>query len=105
MMQTGLNPDEVIFNNLLAGCAKQPNVELAKRLYSDMIASGVKPSNATFSILIRLYSQCKLLDEAVDMLRTEPAKQKVASRVQALLEAKMPILAKVAALTKNLELR
>merc|ERR1719454_2575545 len=37
-----------------------------------MVVAGIKPSNATFSILIRLYSQCKLLDEAVDMLRSQP---------------------------------
>merc|ERR1719343_898964 len=78
MLKNGLHPDEVIFNNLLAGCAKHANADLAKRLYSDMLASGIKPSNATFSILIRLYAQCKLLDEAVDMLRTEPATQGVA---------------------------
>jgi len=77
MLKNNLKPDEVIFNNLLAGCAKQSNAELAKRLYHDMIQSSIRPSNATFSILIRLYSQCKLLDEAVDMLRTEPAKHRV----------------------------
>jgi len=76
-LHIGLKPDEVVFNNLLAGCAKQANAELAQRLYEDMVASGIQPSNATFSILIRLYSQCKLLDEAVEMLRTEPAKHKV----------------------------
>merc|ERR1719198_348680 len=58
----GLQPCEVHFNNLIAGCAKQANAELAKRVYADMIANGVRPSNATFSILIRLYSQCKCLE-------------------------------------------
>eukprot|EP00401_Gymnodinium_catenatum_P062499 CAMPEP_0117514550 /NCGR_PEP_ID=MMETSP0784-20121206/30127_1 /TAXON_ID=39447 /ORGANISM="" /LENGTH=682 /DNA_ID=CAMNT_0005310349 /DNA_START=178 /DNA_END=2226 /DNA_ORIENTATION=- len=77
MLRLGLQPDEVIFNNLLAGCAKHGNVDLAKRLYSDMVAAGVKPSTATFSILIRLYSQSKLLDEAVEVLRVEAAFRKV----------------------------
>jgi pentatricopeptide repeat protein len=77
MLQLGLKPDEVVFNNLLTGCAKQGNAELGKRLYSDMIASGVRPSNATFSILIRFFQQCKLVDDAVEMLRTEPKKNKV----------------------------
>merc|ERR1719231_1747842 len=36
--------------------------------------SGIRPSNATFSILIRLYSQCKLLDVAIEMLDKEPSK-------------------------------
>jgi pentatricopeptide repeat domain-containing protein 1 len=77
MLAQGLRPDEVVFNNLLAGCARQSNAELGKRLYLDMTASGIRPSNATFSILIRLYQQSKLLEDAVDMLRTEPSKHKV----------------------------
>merc|ERR1719265_3134421 len=77
MLNLGLRPDEVVFNNLLAGSARQANAELGKRLYADMIASGIRPSNATFSILIRLYHQCKLLDDAVEMLRDEPGKHKV----------------------------
>lgn len=77
MVKGGLKPDEVIFNNLLAGCAVSSKVELAKQIYNDMLASRVKPSNATFSILIRLYSSTKLLDEAVTMLKTEPSKHNV----------------------------
>lgn len=77
MLKNGLHPDEVIFNNLFAGCVKDSNAELAKRLYDDMLESGVKPSSATFSILIRLYSQCKLLEHAVEMLRREPLKHGV----------------------------
>jgi pentatricopeptide repeat protein len=77
MLQLGLKPDEVVFNNLLTGCAKQSNVELGKRLYADMIATGVRPSNATFSILIRFFQQCKLLEDAVEMLKTDPRKYKV----------------------------
>lgn len=77
MKERGLKPDEVIFNSLLSGCAKESNAQLANRLYAEMVASGVKPSSATFSVLIRLYSQCKLLDDAVEMLQTEPAKHKV----------------------------
>merc|ERR1719263_2280269 len=69
MLKRGLSPDEVIFNNLLAGCAKAANGELANRIYMDMIASGVKPSNATFSTLVRIYSQCKMLDAAVEMIK------------------------------------
>merc|ERR1719453_667514 len=72
MLDLNLRPDEVVFNNLLSGCARQANLELGKRLYADMIASGIRPSNATFSILIRLYHQCKVMEEAVEMMRTEP---------------------------------
>jgi len=75
MLDFKLRPDEVVFNNLLGGCVKESKAGLAKRLYEDMISAGIQPSNATFSILIRLYAQCKMLDEAVEMLRSEPAAQ------------------------------
>jgi len=77
LVTSGLKPDEVVFNSLIGGCAKQGNVKLGKQLLADMIASGVRPSNATFSILIRLYHQSKCLEEAVALLKTEPAKHNV----------------------------
>ena len=42
-----------------------------------MVQSGVKPSNTTFSIFIRLFAQCKLFDDAMEMLRSEPKVQRV----------------------------
>jgi pentatricopeptide repeat protein len=77
MVKLNLYPDEMLFNNLLTGCASQKNASLGKRLYADMVASGIRPSNATFSILIRLYAQCKMLEDAIDMVKNEPAKHKV----------------------------
>merc|ERR1719291_412044 len=78
MMELNLCPDEVIFNNLLGGCVRDGNNSaLAKRLYNSMVEGGIKPSNATFSIMIRLYSSCKLWEEAIEMLRTEPAARRV----------------------------
>lgn len=77
MANLNLRPDEVVFNNLLTGCARGSNAKLGKRLYADMLASGIRPSNATFSILIRVFQQCKALEEAVEMLETEPAKHKI----------------------------
>lgn len=77
LVTAGLKPDEVVFNSLIGGCAKQGNAKLGKQLLADMIASGVRPSNATFSILIRLYHQSKCLEEAVALLKTEPAKHNV----------------------------
>merc|ERR1719377_284528 len=39
MTDLNLRPDEVVFNNLLAGCARQGNIQLGKRLYADMVAN------------------------------------------------------------------
>jgi len=77
MMELQLCPDEVIFNNLLGGCIRECNHTLAKRLYRSMVEGGIRPSNATFSILIRLYTTCKQLDEAAELLKVEPAARKV----------------------------
>lgn len=73
MKEQNLAPDEVVYNNLISGCAKECNAPLGRQIYKDMIASGTKPSNATFSVMIQLYANCKMLEDAVEMLRTEPA--------------------------------
>jgi pentatricopeptide repeat protein len=77
MIALGLKPDEVVFNNLIAGCGAHGNAKLGKQLYEDMIKAGIKPSNATFSIIIRVFHRCKCLDDAVKLLKTEPAKHNV----------------------------
>eukprot|EP00933_Yihiella_yeosuensis_P049071 TRINITY_DN4565_c0_g3_i1.p1 TRINITY_DN4565_c0_g3~~TRINITY_DN4565_c0_g3_i1.p1 ORF type:complete len:649 (+),score=147.30 TRINITY_DN4565_c0_g3_i1:181-2127(+) len=77
MKDLRLRADEVVFNHLLGGCVEEGNAELAKRLYAEMISAQIKPSSATFSILIRLYAQCKMLDEAVELLKKEPAERGV----------------------------
>jgi len=86
MAKLKLSPDEVVFNSLLAGCARLSNITLAKRLYSDMLASGIRPSSATFSILIRVFHQCKVLEEAVEMLKSEPKKHKVVPEARVFLQ-------------------
>jgi len=68
MTDVGLKPDEVIFNNLLSGCIQDCNVGLANQLYAEMHKTKVKPTVATFSILLRLYAQCKRWDDAVNLL-------------------------------------
>mmetsp|Transcript_41668 Transcript_41668/g.109878 ORF Transcript_41668/g.109878 Transcript_41668/m.109878 type:complete len:656 (+) Transcript_41668:160-2127(+) len=77
MMELHLCPDEVIFNNLLGGCIRDANHILAKRLYHSMVEGGIRPSNATFSILIRLFTSCRQLDEAVEFLKTQPAARRI----------------------------
>jgi len=86
MIELGLRPDEVVFNNLIAGCARLGNVMLGKQLYDNMVKSGVRPSNATFSILIRLHHQSNLLEEAILLLKTEPAKHHVEAEPRLFLQ-------------------
>lgn len=86
MLSLGLRPDEVIFNTLIAGSGKHGNAKLGKALYDNMVKSGVRPSNATFSILIQLYQRCKLLEEAVTLLRDEPQKHRVEPEARLFLQ-------------------
>lgn len=77
MKESGLKPDEVVFNNLLGGCIRECNADLAKHLYKQMLASHVRPTVATFSILLRVYAQCKMWDEAYGLLKSELHVQRV----------------------------
>jgi len=81
MKGLGLKPDEVVFNNLIGGCinSKECEFDLAQDLYHQMIQSKVKPSVATYSILIRLYVQCKKWEEAVNLLKPEGNDQRAPS--------------------------
>lgn len=64
----GHKPDEIIFNNLLSGCVTCKNVALGERILHDMVKLGIKPTCATFSTLIKLYSECNALPQAVHLV-------------------------------------
>merc|ERR1719453_411960 len=49
-----LSADEIMYNSLLDGCAKQQRVDDALRVLAEMQAEGVTPSNYTLSILVKL---------------------------------------------------
>jgi len=61
-------PDEVLFNSLLGGCAKEFRLEEALQLLDDMKTSGIAPSNYTLSMLVKLMCRCRRLDKAFTML-------------------------------------
>ena len=60
--------DEVIYNSILDGCAKTRNLEKALCIYEDMQKNGIKRSNVTFSILIKLYANNRMEDKALQIL-------------------------------------
>jgi len=57
-------PDEVMYNSLLGGCAKEHRVDEALHLMDDMRASGVAPSNYTLSMLVKLLGRSRNLSKA-----------------------------------------
>merc|ERR1719482_299449 len=58
------HPDEIMYNSILDGCAKQHRVEDALRVLEEMKATGVGPSNYTLSILVKLLGHARRLPQA-----------------------------------------
>merc|ERR1719197_415850 len=59
-----LKPDEIMYNSLLDGCAQSNLVDEGMNLLKEMQANGVQPSNFTLSILVKLMSRARKLDQA-----------------------------------------
>lgn len=62
-------PDEVMYNSLLDGCAKQHRSEDAWKLLKRMSAAGVVPSNYTLSIMVKLLGRSKKLNQAFQLVK------------------------------------
>jgi len=66
--QTKLKPDEIMYNTLLDGCAQANLVDEGLRLLQSMQNEGIRPSNYTLSILVKLTSQARRLDQAFELV-------------------------------------
>merc|ERR1719478_1617841 len=62
--------DEILYNSLLDGCAKQHRLDDALRLLDDMQDAGVVPSNYTLSILVKLLGRSRRLNQAFSIVET-----------------------------------
>ena len=56
MEQKGIKADEVLYNSLLDGCCKSRQIDLALKVFDNMTILNIKPSNVTYSILIKIFS-------------------------------------------------
>merc|ERR1719161_2865847 len=63
-----LKPDEIMYNSLLDGCAQNGMVDEGLDLVEEMQKEGVKPSNFTLSILVKLMSRARKLDKAFSLV-------------------------------------
>merc|ERR1719159_1029991 len=61
-------PDEILYNSLLDGCAKQHRVDDALNLLEDMHKHNVRPTNFTLSILVKLLGRSRRLNQAFVMV-------------------------------------
>merc|ERR1719215_1713702 len=59
-----LKPDEIMYNSLLDGCAQNNLVDEGLRLLEEMQAEHVYPSNFTLSVLVKLMSRARRLEQA-----------------------------------------
>merc|ERR1719482_1510449 len=62
--ESSARPDEIMYNTLLDGCVRGNLVEEGFRLVEEMQHEGVKPSNYTLSILVKMMSRSRNLDGA-----------------------------------------
>merc|ERR1719163_1551143 len=61
-------PDEIMYNSLLDGCAQSNLVDEGLKLLEEMQREGVKPSNFTLSVLVKLMSRSRNLDGAFSIV-------------------------------------
>merc|ERR1719498_739598 len=62
-------PDEVMYNSLLDGCARQHRLDDALKSLDNMRDSGVTPSNYTLSIMVKLLGRARRLNQAFTMVK------------------------------------
>merc|ERR1719326_139893 len=70
MVQGGHQPDDIILTHLLEGCRHIGNQPLGMKLFHDMLARGVKPSEFTLMTLVKLNGRCGMLEEARQLIET-----------------------------------
>jgi pentatricopeptide repeat protein len=68
MATAGHRPDDIILTHLLEGCRYVGNHTLGKRLFQDMLAAGVRPSEFTLITMVKLHGRCGAHDEAYQLV-------------------------------------
>merc|ERR1719253_2424831 len=71
-----LRPEEIMYNSLLDGCAQNNLVEEGLRLLEEMQNEHVYPSNYTLSILVKLMSRARRLEQAFSLVEDLSKKYK-----------------------------
>lgn len=64
----GLSVDDIILTHLLEGCRHAGDHARGKKLFSDSLASGVKPSEYTLVTMLKLHGRCSAHKEAYDLV-------------------------------------
>jgi len=75
-------PDEILFNSLLDGCAKEHRLEDAMALYKEMKQENVLPSNFTLCTLVKLLGRSRRLEQAFAMVEELSGKNGLKPNIQ-----------------------
>merc|ERR1719335_1759249 len=75
-------PDEILYNCLLDGCAKEHRLEDAMALYEEMKQENVLPSNFTLCTLVKLLVRSRRLEQAFAMVKELKAKNGLKPNIQ-----------------------
>mmetsp|Transcript_120102 Transcript_120102/g.231615 ORF Transcript_120102/g.231615 Transcript_120102/m.231615 type:complete len:255 (-) Transcript_120102:101-865(-) len=67
LQTTQLRPDEIMYNTLLDGCARQGLYDRGMMVLEEMQQVGVQPTNFTLSVLVKLASRSKQIDRAFEL--------------------------------------
>jgi len=70
-------PDEVVYNTLLDGCARFWQYERGLKCLHDMQVAGVKPSNFTLSVVAKLATRCRQPEAAFKLTEELAAKYRI----------------------------
>merc|ERR1719356_2050929 len=66
-MRTNCQPDEQTYNTVINGCARLGLYDKGLALLEEMCNAGIKPSNFTLSVLVKLASRSRRLDKAFEL--------------------------------------
>lgn len=61
-------PDQIIYNILFNQCTVEHRIDDARELFAGMRSKGIVPSNYTLSMLVKIMSRCKRVDEAFSLV-------------------------------------
>eukprot|EP00929_Paragymnodinium_shiwhaense_P036448 TRINITY_DN19532_c0_g1_i1.p1 TRINITY_DN19532_c0_g1~~TRINITY_DN19532_c0_g1_i1.p1 ORF type:complete len:657 (+),score=211.78 TRINITY_DN19532_c0_g1_i1:129-2099(+) len=68
LLAAKLQPDDIILTHLLEGCRHVGNHALGKKLFEELVAVGVKPSEFTLVTMLKLHGRCGAHKEAFDLV-------------------------------------
>ncbi len=62
-----IEADEILYNSVIDTCVKYNKVDIAEKLYKEMISKGIFPSTITYSIMIKAYGTAFNLNAVLNL--------------------------------------